>query len=290
MRRKAFTLIELLVVIGIIALLIAILLPSLAKAKKAARTTVCAANQRGLTFVLSQYLEEFRSISFDQGPQWPLFLFNKANNFQVSAPVPRETDRLMICPEAPNGRKPTPYYFLLQNMGATGDAGSADIQWSNHFQDPPFPSPQTWLWRYSGSYGINSYLYLPGFSGTPSGGTHEPYRQPMLKKRSEIPIFADSAWETVTAGDNDPPPTNLKDPTPYPQSVVVDGPLQGPLTGSFSWFAYLPGVCMDRHGFAVNVSFLDCHVEQVKLPNLWSLKWSADWSRTAPQDLSKAKR
>lgn len=63
-QRHGFTLIELLVVIAIIALLIGILLPSLAAARKSAQRVVCSQN-------LAQMMKAAHMHSFDNDDRWP---------------------------------------------------------------------------------------------------------------------------------------------------------------------------------------------------------------------------
>lgn len=59
MKRKSFTLIELLVVIGIIAILAAMLLPSLSKARMTAKKMGCFSNQKQINLLAQMYVSDF---------------------------------------------------------------------------------------------------------------------------------------------------------------------------------------------------------------------------------------
>jgi type II secretory pathway pseudopilin PulG len=131
-QRTAFTLVELLVVIGVIALLIAMLLPALAKARESANRSACLSNIRQITTAFMMYTNDNRGLlpwaglGIHQDAAWIWWDKTHVDNVGAHGIGPylslaTKDAKVLYCPSDPrefrlrNVANPYPFSYALNN-------------------------------------------------------------------------------------------------------------------------------------------------------------------------------
>jgi prepilin-type processing-associated H-X9-DG protein len=144
-RRRAFTVVELLVVVGVVALLVAVLLPALTAARERVRRVHCAANLRRLALAALAYADQNRGLMPGVGaaPQqvhdWVYWddagLFDDRDGAALAPFLGRPLDpRVLRCPSddwesrAGRGSDPAAYPYSYTMNRFLGDRPGVSVR------------------------------------------------------------------------------------------------------------------------------------------------------------------
>ncbi|MDY0356806.1 MAG: type II secretion system protein [Sedimentisphaerales bacterium] len=261
----AFTLIELLVVIAVIALLMAILIPALQRARKQARAVVCRSNLRQWAMTLAAYTQDYEGRLPSDTHGWVALWLLRGTFIGAMDPNANHgalhgfhTRAIALCPMAARPRPPDPNRggFNITVMTPTmlwritGENGTSTAAWQILTPEP----------RFLGSYGYNTALFT-GFR-TEARGNYEirDLNTFTLREHASIPVLLDSI-------------------DPWPNLRLADS------TRPNNWSEggdRLNAFVMKRHARETNAMFLDWSVRSVGLKEIWTLKWASDFDRANP--------
>jgi prepilin-type N-terminal cleavage/methylation domain-containing protein/prepilin-type processing-associated H-X9-DG protein len=301
--KKAFTLVELLVVIGIIALLISILLPTLGKAREAARTVACASNGRQLALAMRLFAQEHRGYmpalsdkawAYQNDPTRSIWVYRSGTNPPVLLDwassllpylgvknvewfvnAPNNVSKVFLCPSdqatnfpgdygTTNGTTPNGPGLVIFNNMAPSTAGYP-ISYGVNADIGANIDRSTNQGRFGLSDNMNVYAGPLG-----SGGVGLPLNAKLDKVRNsaEVLLIADCGVR-YTAGEAVPgTPLDRHDLVYYTTNYMTSsaGMLAedlGRLSGIAKTGWLQKRIPWDRHKKKINVAFCDGHGETI---------------------------
>lgn len=236
--QKAFTLIELLVVIAIIAVLMAILMPALSRAREQGKRVVCLNNLKQLTLAWMMYAD--------------------ANNDKIVNGAPLGAAGVATVPTAGDHRDEKPWVGRAWHDNYASGEMLTEAQQKNAIEEGALWPYCKNLKLYNCPTGVKgqflTYAIMDGMNGMAQ------YRDPAVRSDPSI-------WVKLK--------TNIHKPSPANRIVFID---EGWVTPDSYAVEYAKEAWWDdppsRHGDGTNVSFADGRSDYYKWKGIWTILWA----------------